>query len=303
MSAPWRTGSRVTEAQGWWQQLQRTWERIGHIRYSRNQSSFKMTGALEIEWHFRGHSRGDGERFKLVPEKEKVLCPWESVWRGVKVVDPDSSLQEQQKWVATSAWFLRDLKVTEMMVEVSLLRADCILQPLLNSQTFMKVDISFPFYRWGNWGLETLTVLIKATAKLLPLCPTLRDPIDSSPPGSPVPGILQAITLEWVAISFSNAWKGKVKVKLLSHVRLVAAPWTAAYQAPPSMRFSRQEYWSGVPLLSQWLRLPKSLVAGLGFHSTLVQNFTFPLFRRIQLIAKASEINLVLCHFTASESD
>ena len=67
------------------------------------------------------------------------------------------------------------------------------------------------------------------------------------PPGSPVPGILQARTLEWVAISFSNAWKWKVKAKSLSHVRLLATPWTAAYQAPPSMGFSRQKYWSGVP--------------------------------------------------------
>ena len=71
-----------------------------------------------------------------------------------------------------------------------------------------------------------------------------------SPPGSPIPGILQARTLEWVAISFSNAWKWKVKVKSLSHVRLLATPWTAAHQAPPSMGFSRQEYWSGVPLPS-----------------------------------------------------
>ena len=87
-------------------------------------------------------------------------------------------------------------------------------------------------------------------AKSLQLCPTLCDPTDGSPPGSPVPGILQARTLEWVAISFSNAWKWKVKVKSLSHVRLLATPWTAAYQAPPSMGFSRQEYWSGVPLPS-----------------------------------------------------
>ena len=72
--------------------------------------------------------------------------------------------------------------------------------------------------------------------------------IDGSPPGSPVPGILQARTLEWIAISFSNAWKWKVKVKSLSHVRLLATPWTAAYQAPLSMVFSRQERWSGVPL-------------------------------------------------------
>ena len=83
--------------------------------------------------------------------------------------------------------------------------------------------------------------------KSLQSCPTLCDPIDGSPPGSPVPEILQARTLEWVAISFSNAWKWKVKVKLLSRVWLFATPWTAAHQAPPSMGFSRQEYWSGVP--------------------------------------------------------
>ena len=86
-----------------------------------------------------------------------------------------------------------------------------------------------------------------ATAKLLQSCPTPCDPIDSSPPGSPVPGILQEGTLEWVAIYFSNAWKWKLKVKSLSRVQLVETPWTAAYHAPPSMGFSRQEYWSGVP--------------------------------------------------------
>ena len=87
-----------------------------------------------------------------------------------------------------------------------------------------------------------------AAAKSLWSCPALCNPIDGSPPGSPVPGILQARTLEWVAISFSNAWKWKVKVKSLSCVRLSVTPWTGAYQAPPSMGFSRQEYWSGVPL-------------------------------------------------------
>ena len=85
------------------------------------------------------------------------------------------------------------------------------------------------------------------SAKSLQLCPTLCDPRDSSPPGSPVPGILQARTLEWVAISFSNAWKWKVKVNSLSRARLAATPWTAAYQAPPSTGLSKQEYWSGVP--------------------------------------------------------
>ena len=87
-------------------------------------------------------------------------------------------------------------------------------------------------------------------AKSLLSCLTLCNPRDGSPPGSPVPGILQVRTLEWVAISFSNAWKWKVKVKVLSRVWLPATPWTAAHQAPPSMGFSRQEYWSGVPLPS-----------------------------------------------------
>ena len=132
--------------------------------------------------------------------------------------------------------------------------------------------------------------------KSLQSCPTLCDPIDGSPSGPPVPGILQARTLEWVAVAFSNAWKWKVKVKSLSRVWLLATPWTAslqgssahgifqartlewvaisfssawkwkvkvkplsrvwlfatawtaAYKAPPPMGFSRQEYWSGLPL-------------------------------------------------------
>ena len=86
-----------------------------------------------------------------------------------------------------------------------------------------------------------------AAAKSLQSCPSLCDPRDGSPPGSSVPGTLQARTLEWVAISFSNAWNWKVKVKSLSHVQLFATPWTAAHQAPPPMGFSRQEYWSGAP--------------------------------------------------------
>ena len=88
-------------------------------------------------------------------------------------------------------------------------------------------------------------------AKSLQSCLTLWDPIDGSPLGSSVPGILQARTLEWVAISSSNAWKWKVKVKLFSRAWLFATPWTAAYQVPPSIGFSRQEYWSGLPLPSR----------------------------------------------------
>ena len=97
-----------------------------------------------------------------------------------------------------------------------------------------------------------------AAAKSLHLCLTLCDPIDSSPPHSPVSGILQARTLEWVAFSFSSAWKWKVKVKPFSRVRLLVTPWAAAYQAPP-MGFSRQEYWSELPLPYPLLRWTRSI--------------------------------------------
>ena len=119
-----------------------------------------------------------------------------------------------------------------------------------------------------------------ATAKSLRLCPTLCDPMDGSPPGSTVPGTLQARTLEWVAISFSNAGKWKVKVKSLSRVWLPATPWTAAHQAPLSMGFSRQEYWSAVPSpsLLDGLVLPKlgfiSLPSLQRNHSFLIHSFS-----------------------------
>ena len=102
---------------------------------------------------------------------------------------------------------------------------------------------------------SNLLLILAAAAKSLQSCPTLCDPLDGSPPGSPLPGILQARTLEWAAISLSDVWKWKVKAKLLSCVQLYATPWTEAYQAPLSMRFSRQEYWSGVPLPSPWFLL------------------------------------------------
>ena len=119
-------------------------------------------------------------------------------------------------------------------------------------------------WRWVWYQNHLENLFNAAAAKSLQSCPTLCDPIDGSPPGSPVPGILQARTLEWVAISFSNAWKWKVKVKSLSRVRPSATPWTAVFQASPSMGFSRQEYWSGVPLpspsFSRWREI---------FHSSL----------------------------------
>ena len=126
-----------------------------------------------------------------------------------------------------------------------------------------------------HWTLE-----YHATAKSLQLYPTLCDPRDGSPPGSPVPGILQARTLEWVAISFSNAWKWKVKGKSLSHVRLLATPWTTAYQAPPSMGFSRQVYWSGMPLPSP--RIP---------YFTVI--FVIPLLKEEVVTLNTSKIKLL----------
>ena len=147
----------------------------------------------------------------------------------------------------------------------------CVLQPLavllcfplqlgsqdMNLQMFLSQTRVQPRWSWTSllaaWGSAwRLPCLLRgargqspsydglAAAKSLQSCPTLCDPIDRSPPGSPVPGILQARTLEWVAISFSNAGKWKVKVKSLSHVWPSATPWTAAYQVPPSMGFSRQ---------------------------------------------------------------
>ena len=118
-----------------------------------------------------------------------------------------------------------------------------------------------------RWILYHWAAAAAAAAKSLQPCPTLYDPIDRSPPGSAVPGILQARTLEWVAISFSSACKCKVKVKLLSRVWLLATPWITAHQAPPSMGFSRQEYWSGVPLPS-----PTTEPQGKPNHITVLTN-------------------------------
>ena len=104
--------------------------------------------------------------------------------------------------------------------------------------------------------MDCSTPGVPAAAKSLQSCLTPCNPIDGSPPGSAVPGTLQARTLERVAISFSNAWKWKVKIKSISRVRLLATPWTAAYLAPPPMGFSRQEYWSGSPLPSPPVPIP-----------------------------------------------
>ena len=124
---------------------------------------------------------------------------------------------------------------------------------------------------WSAPGAENSAWFqASAAAKSLQWCPTLCNPRDSSPPGATVPGILQARTLEWVAISFSNAWKWKVEVKALSRVPLLVTPWTAAYQAPPSMGFSRQEYWTGLPLPSPFQGSPEDKRDGHTAVSTVL---------------------------------
>ena len=161
-----------------------------------------------------------------------------------------------------------------------------------------------------------------AAAKLLQWCPTLCDPIDGSPPGSSVPGILQARTLEWVAIAFSNAWKWKVKVKSLSRVRILVTPWTLAYQAPPSMGFSRQEYWSGLPFpplkvkgaaaaakLLQWCPTlcdlidgspPGSSVPGILQARTLWSGLPFPSPMHACILSHFSHVRLCATAWTAA---
>ena len=126
----------------------------------------------------------------------------------------------------------------------------------LGSKIIVNGDCSHEIKMPAPWkeSYDKPAAAAAAAAKSRQSCPTLCNPIDGS---SPVPGILQARTLEWVAISFSNAWKWKGKVKSLSRVWLLATPWTAAYQAPPSMGFSRQEYWSGVPLPSPMTNLDR----------------------------------------------
>ena len=131
-----------------------------------------------------------------------------------------------------------------------------------------------------------------AAAKLFQCCPTLCDPIDGSPLDSFVPGILQARTLEWVAISFSNAWKWKVKVKSLSHARLLATPWTAAYQAPPPTGFSRQEYWSGVPLPSS---TENWFISFLRSHYISRTFFFLPFYVNLLKVLGA---DLAICHLS-----
>ena len=155
--------------------------------------------------------------------------------------------------------------------------------------------------RKGMTNLDSILKFAAAAVKSLQSCPTLCDSIDGSPSGSPIPGILQARTLEWVAISFSNAWKWKFKVKSLSRVWLLVTPWTAAYQAPPSMGFSRQEYWSGVPLPSLIL---KSRDIGLLTKVHIVKAMVFPMVMygcEILTIRRLGAEELILSNCDAGE--
>ena len=137
-----------------------------------------------------------------------------------------------------------------------------------------------------------------AAAKSLQLCPTLCDPIDGSPPGSPVPGILQARTLEWVAGSSSNACMWKVKVKSLSRVRPSAIPWTVAFQAPPSMGFSRQEYCSGVPLPSPGVQYSDSQFLKAILHLQFYK--IFAIFLVLYNISLQLTLWVIICSSIAS---
>ena len=142
-----------------------------------------------------------------------------------------------------------------------------------------------------------------AAAKSLHLCPTLCDPRDGSQPGSPIPGILQARTLEWVAISFSSAWKWKVKVKLLSCVQLLVTPWIAGHQAPPSMGFPRQEYWSGVPLPSPRY-IPKYFILFVAMMNGIVSLISLSIFSLLILLVfrriLLSILSACVCHTRVS---
>ena len=163
------------------------------------------------------------------------------------------------RWVITPSWLSGSWR--SFLYSSSVYSCHLFLLYSASVRSIWFLSFIVPIFAW-HVTLVSL-IFLKRSAKSLQPCLTLCDPIDGSPPGPAIPGIFQARTLEWVAISSSNAWKWKVKVKSLSRVRLLATPWTAAYQAPPSMGFSRQEFWSGVPLPSPNDTLKYLLLRGL----------------------------------------
>ena len=183
------------------------------------------------------------------------LCLW--TWAGPRVPVSQISLWNfwgkiisSILWKVTGWWGLMKEEIWKIKYRNFLVLFCCLWE--LKTESRM-VTILFKSEDSKFWRVLMSGCLTKAAAaKSLQSCPTLCDPVGGSPSGSPIPGILQTRILEWAVISFSSAWKWKVKVKSLSHVRLFVTPWTAAYQAPPSLGFSRQEYWSGVPLLMEY---------------------------------------------------
>ena len=167
--------------------------------------------------------------------------PFATTWMDLVVIIPSEVSQTETE--KNIIWY-------HLYVESKIWHKWIYLQTEIDSQMH-RTGLWSPRHRVGEGGVDgEFGIAAAAAAKSLQSCLTLCNSIDGNPPGSPVPGIVQARTLEWVAISFSNAGKWKVKVKSLSHFQPSATPWTAAYQAPPSMEFARQEYWSGVPLPS-----------------------------------------------------
>ena len=157
---------------------------------------------------------------------------------------------KRPKWPLANKWLNKSFYIYAVVYYSALRRKEILTYCNMDEPWWCYTKLCNPITKGQSWFCLYEVAAAAAAAKSLQSCLTLCYPIDSSPPGSPIPGILQAGTLEWGAISFSNAWKWKVKVKSLSRVRLLVTPRTAAYQAPPSMGFSRQEYWSGVPLPS-----------------------------------------------------
>ena len=201
--------------------------------------------------------------------------PW--VWVGATEQDPSGIAQDTPQ---APSWCWMHSQQTTLGRSLVLLETQYQEYWISSPTSFLLQDTRASMQSPGSNFTGT------ATAKLFQSCLTLCNPIDSSPPGPPVPMILQARTLEWVTISFSSAWKWKVKVKSLSHVQLLATPWTAAYQAPLPTGFSRQEYWSGVPLPS-----PKEF-----YKLTIVsciRYFLFPLFQITSLLFHSAVIQFI----------
>ena len=159
-------------------------------------------------------------------------------------------------YILLCTWHTEPFKKFQFLfyIGVYLIHNVVLISRIQKSDSVIHTNVSILFHMLFPHRLLQITKYsAAAAAKSLQASPTLCSPMDGSPPGSPIPGNLQGRTLEWVAISFSSAWKWNMKVKSLSCVRLLVTPWTAAYQAPLSMGFSRQEDWSGVPLPSLYI--------------------------------------------------